>query len=300
MQPVDLPEPFDVFVISESKENFQLQEFSDEMKNNGLTFTFLFANSIDFHAHKLRNLLRSKVVIFAYAGERSLSQLSRQCLKHMREVGKGIVVDLYSRTPPQKVSRHFSGLPVVQRTLELLDWLSLEIAGRKSRLDGNGDSDNPETSLLAKLPPQLNVQSLSEPISLPKRKREVVICYSHSDKQAVEKLERYLAKKLRRHGLEPWYDKSITGDANISIELAARIRWCWSQLIVWSSSSTVSEWVVSEAHYGRELAKQQVHAIIQPCFPPPPFAGRRHFRITIGNPHPTPGNIAQDMVEALI
>jgi len=93
------------------------------------------------------------------------------------------------------------------------------------------------------------------------------ISYSHRDRA----LARRLSEVLSKFDLEHWWDDRIELSARWSAELERRLLAATSIVVLWTSSSTQSEWVCREATFAAESSKL-VQLRISNATLPHPFA----------------------------
>ncbi len=77
---------------------------------------------------------------------------------------------------------------------------------------------------------------------------EVFISYSSKDRDVAAAI----AKELTRHNIEVWWDTELLGGENYRNKIAQVIAKAPATIVIWSKSSTESEWVVGEASAARE------------------------------------------------
>ena len=79
----------------------------------------------------------------------------------------------------------------------------------------------------------------------------VFLSYARADQATARKL----AHALQEAGLQVWWDTLIEGGAVFAKSIEAALERCDAVVVVWSSSSAASDWVLDEAARGRELHK---------------------------------------------
>jgi formylglycine-generating enzyme required for sulfatase activity len=95
---------------------------------------------------------------------------------------------------------------------------------------------------------------------------DVFISYKREDAEAA----RRIAEALRVSGVSVWWDDGITPRQSWDTEIEQAISDASAVAVLWSPRSVASDWVRTEAHYGKERGKL-VPAVIEPCTIPIAF-----------------------------
>lgn len=96
---------------------------------------------------------------------------------------------------------------------------------------------------------------------------DIFVSCSHSDHSCVE----VIVKQLQEEGFSVFWDQnSIPAGMDYGSFLHSALRNSKLVLVVWSTKSTGSDWVYSEAEYARSR-KRLVACKIDNCLPIPPF-----------------------------
>jgi hypothetical protein len=80
---------------------------------------------------------------------------------------------------------------------------------------------------------------------------KIFISYSHEDKAVVEKL----AKQLERRGYEVWWDNFLIAGQDYREKIATQLAKADKVIVVWSSHSVRSPFVIDEAQRAHKLGK---------------------------------------------
>jgi formylglycine-generating enzyme required for sulfatase activity len=95
---------------------------------------------------------------------------------------------------------------------------------------------------------------------------DVFISYKRED----AKIVRRIVEMLRENEIAVWWDEGITPRQAWDKEIEQEILEASAVVVFWSQRSVDSEWVRTEAHYGKEKGKL-VPAVIEPCTIPIAF-----------------------------
>ena len=87
---------------------------------------------------------------------------------------------------------------------------------------------------------------------------DVFVSYSAADRERV----RPLVAALEAAGLTVWWDIRIAPGAGFDAEIQAALDDARCVLVIWSQSSVVSEWVITEANEGLERTSVQRCAVL--------------------------------------
>jgi TolB-like protein len=85
----------------------------------------------------------------------------------------------------------------------------------------------------------------------PARPRSVFLSYSRADQARAQQL----ADALGQAGLTVWWDALIEGGASFAKSIEAALLASDAVVVLWSSASVASDWVLDEAAHGRDLHK---------------------------------------------
>jgi formylglycine-generating enzyme required for sulfatase activity len=96
---------------------------------------------------------------------------------------------------------------------------------------------------------------------------DVFLSYKREDAEIASRI----VDALRESGVSVWWDDGITPRQAWDTEIEQAISAASTVMVLWSPRSIVSEWVRTEAHYGKDRGKL-VPAIIEPCTIPIAFA----------------------------
>src|SRR5208283_1073914 len=80
---------------------------------------------------------------------------------------------------------------------------------------------------------------------------KIFISYSHEDKAVAEKL----AKMLERHGCEVWWDTFLIADQDYRERIANQLETADKVIVLWSSHSVRSPFVIDEAQRANKRGK---------------------------------------------
>lgn len=95
---------------------------------------------------------------------------------------------------------------------------------------------------------------------------DVFLSYKREDAE----IARRIVDALRASGISVWWDDGITPRQSWDAEIEQAIAAASTVAVLWSPRSVVSDWVRTEAHYGKERGKL-VPAIVEPCTIPIAF-----------------------------
>ena len=95
---------------------------------------------------------------------------------------------------------------------------------------------------------------------------DVFVSYKREDVE----IARRIVEALRESGISVWWDDGITPRQSWDTEIEQAISAASTVLVLWSPRSVTSDWVRTEAHYGKERGKL-VPALIEPCTIPIAF-----------------------------
>jgi uncharacterized membrane protein len=79
-----------------------------------------------------------------------------------------------------------------------------------------------------------------------------------------------IAERLQELGVSVWFDVELSAGRSFTEEIQEELRNCKAQLVLWSPTSILSEWVRGEAEIGRQR-NILVAVRIEPCDLLPPF-----------------------------
>jgi formylglycine-generating enzyme required for sulfatase activity len=96
---------------------------------------------------------------------------------------------------------------------------------------------------------------------------DVFLSYKREDAA----IARRIAEALRESGISVWWDDGITPRQAWDTEIEQAISAASTVAVLWSPRSVTSDWVRTEAHYGKERGKL-VPALIEPCTIPIAFS----------------------------
>ena len=96
---------------------------------------------------------------------------------------------------------------------------------------------------------------------------DVFVSYKREDAE----IARRIVEALLESGISVWWDDSITPRQSWDSEIEQAISAASTVAVLWSPRSVTSEWVRTEAHYGKERGKL-VPAVIEPCTIPIAFS----------------------------
>lgn len=83
------------------------------------------------------------------------------------------------------------------------------------------------------------------------RRPTAFLSYARADQTHATRL----AKALQEAGLDVWWDALIEGGAAFAKSIEAALESCNAVVVIWSSTSVASDWVLDEAAKGRDLRK---------------------------------------------
>ena len=95
---------------------------------------------------------------------------------------------------------------------------------------------------------------------------DVFVSYKREDGEIV----RPIVEALRESGISVWWDDGITPRQSWDTEIEQAISEASTVVVLWSPRSVTSDWVRTEAHYGKDRGKL-VPALIEPCTIPIAF-----------------------------
>ncbi len=95
---------------------------------------------------------------------------------------------------------------------------------------------------------------------------DVFVSYKREDSALANRV----VNALRESGISVWWDDGITPRQAWDTEIEQAIAAASTVLVLWSPRSVTSEWVRTEAHYGKDRGKL-VPAIVEPCTIPIAF-----------------------------
>jgi formylglycine-generating enzyme required for sulfatase activity len=95
---------------------------------------------------------------------------------------------------------------------------------------------------------------------------DVFLSYKREDAE----FARRIVEALRASGISVWWDDGITPRQSWDTEIEQAISAASTVAVLWSPRSVTSDWVRTEAHYGKERGKL-VPAVIEPCTIPIAF-----------------------------
>ena len=95
---------------------------------------------------------------------------------------------------------------------------------------------------------------------------DVFVSYKREDAE----IARRIVEALLASGISVWWDDGITPRQSWDTEIEQAIAAASTVAVLWSPRSVTSDWVRTEAHYGRERGKL-VPAVIEPCTIPIAF-----------------------------
>ena len=95
---------------------------------------------------------------------------------------------------------------------------------------------------------------------------DVFVSYKREDAEIAGRI----VDALRESGISVWWDDGITPRQSWDSEIEEAISAALTVAVLWSPRSVASDWVRTEAHYGRERGKL-VPAVIEPCTIPIAF-----------------------------
>lgn len=95
---------------------------------------------------------------------------------------------------------------------------------------------------------------------------DVFVSYKREDAETAGRV----VAALRDSGLSVWWDDGITPRQAWDTEIEAAIAAASTVVVLWSPRSVTSEWVRTEAHYGKDRGKL-VPVVIEPCTIPIAF-----------------------------
>jgi hypothetical protein len=95
---------------------------------------------------------------------------------------------------------------------------------------------------------------------------DVFISYKREDRAAAERI----ARALEALGIAAWFDGELAPGAAFTSDIERELHACKAQIVCWSPAAVGSEWVLGEAHIGRER-NVLVPVVLAHCHPPPPF-----------------------------
>jgi formylglycine-generating enzyme required for sulfatase activity len=96
---------------------------------------------------------------------------------------------------------------------------------------------------------------------------DVFVSYKREDAEIANRI----VTALRGHGISVWWDDGITPRQAWDTEIEQALSAASTVVVLWSPRSVNSEWVRTEAHYGKDRAKL-VPVVIHPCTIPIAFA----------------------------
>ncbi len=96
---------------------------------------------------------------------------------------------------------------------------------------------------------------------------DVFLSYKREDAE----IARRIVEALRESGISVWWDDGITPRQAWDTEIEQAISAASTVAVLWSPRSVTSDWVRTEAHYGKERGKL-VPAVIEPCTIPIAFS----------------------------
>jgi formylglycine-generating enzyme required for sulfatase activity len=95
---------------------------------------------------------------------------------------------------------------------------------------------------------------------------DVFVSYKREDSEVAGRI----VASLRESGLSVWWDDGITARQAWDTEIETAISAAATVMVLWSPRSVASDWVRTEAHYGKDRGKL-VPAVIEPCTIPLAF-----------------------------
>jgi formylglycine-generating enzyme required for sulfatase activity len=107
---------------------------------------------------------------------------------------------------------------------------------------------------------------------------DVFLSYKREDAEVASRI----VDALRESRISVWWDDGITPRQAWDTEIEQAISAASTVMVLWSPRSVVSEWVRTEAHYGKDRGKL-VPAIIEPCTIPIAFALTQTVNISAWN-----------------
>lgn len=96
---------------------------------------------------------------------------------------------------------------------------------------------------------------------------DVFVSYKREDNA----IARRIVEGIRESGLTVWWDDGITPRQAWDTEIEQALAEATTVLVLWSPRSVVSEWVRTEAHYGKDHGKL-IPALVEPCNLPIAFS----------------------------
>jgi formylglycine-generating enzyme required for sulfatase activity len=104
---------------------------------------------------------------------------------------------------------------------------------------------------------------------------DVFLSYKREDAEIAHRI----VELLRESGISVWWDDGITPRQSWDTEIEQAISAASTVAVLWSPRSVISDWVRTEAHYGKERGKL-VPAIIEPCTIPIAFTLTQTVNLT--------------------
>jgi formylglycine-generating enzyme required for sulfatase activity len=95
---------------------------------------------------------------------------------------------------------------------------------------------------------------------------DVFVSYKREDAEIANRV----VTALRESGISVWWDDGITPRRDWDMEIEQAISEASTVLVLWSPRSVTSEWVRTEAHYGKDRGKL-VPVVVEPCTIPIAF-----------------------------
>lgn len=107
---------------------------------------------------------------------------------------------------------------------------------------------------------------------------DVFVSYKREDNEIANRV----VTALRESGISVWWDDGITPRQAWDTEIEQAISAAATVVVLWSPRSVTSEWVRTEAHYGKDRGKL-VPVMVQPCTVPIAFTLTQTVNLTTWN-----------------
>jgi len=107
---------------------------------------------------------------------------------------------------------------------------------------------------------------------------DVFVSYKREDNEIANRV----VTALRESGISVWWDDGITPRQAWDTEIEQAISAAATVVVLWSPRSVTSEWVRTEAHYGKDRGKL-VPVLVEPCTIPIAFTLNQTVNLTTWN-----------------